>query len=117
MADQTIPVVDLRTRDVASAAITVATVTSSNEGILTPVSDEMALVLLDPGGGCVVTIEHGDGPLGVLGDLEVTLTAGQLKAVQLQTARFKVLDTTSGDVGLIRMTVDNDVSVYALRLH
>lgn len=111
MADQALTPVAL-TVNTASAAIAAGAtgkidMTSSNDGVITPTSDKMVIVLYDAGGaGGTVLIKAGtNAPLASQGDITVTLGASETKAVYVESARCKYQS------GAYKNTIRMDASV------
>lgn len=111
MADQAITPITLAV-DTPSAAITPASLTAANDGLITAGKDNMVIVLIDGGAGSTVAIKAGDGMLHSQGDITVTLGANETKCVRVQSARVKWL--SGADKGKIRLDASGNVSAYAL---
>jgi hypothetical protein len=115
MADQAITPVALGL-NAASAAITPASLTAANDGVITPTSENMAIILTDTGGaGGTVLVKAGADSLKKLqGDISVTLGASETKAIYVESARCKALSGT--DKGKIRLDASANTSAYAVLL-
>jgi hypothetical protein len=129
MADQAIVPMSLAPNTVSDALAAVATgyaqLTSSNDGLITPVSDKMVVEILDDGSQGTVTILAGWGaPLAPQGTLTQIFGASERRAVVLESARFKAQgDFTastgaakSGETGKIRIHTTQNVKVWAYAL-
>jgi acid phosphatase family membrane protein YuiD len=120
MADQALVPVAL-VPNVASAAVAalatgVAALTTGNDGLITPTSDKMVIVLFDAdGGGSTVLIKAGtDAPLSSQGDISVVLAGGQTKAIYVESARVKA--QSGSDKGKIRIDCAANVTAWAYAL-
>jgi hypothetical protein len=102
-----------------------AQLTSSNDGLITPVSDKMLVEILDDGSQATVTILAGWGaPLAAQGTLSQVFGASERRAFYLESARFKAMGAftastgaaKSGETGKIRITTTQNVKVWAYAL-
>jgi hypothetical protein len=115
MADQALTPTALLP-NVGSAAITATALTAANEGVITPTSDKMVIILYDAdGGGSTVVIDAGtDAPLEGQGAISVVLGAGETKAIYVESARVKA--QSGDDKGKIRVDAAANVSMWAYAL-
>lgn len=115
MADQAITPTAL-TPDTVSAAIAPTALTAANDGVITPVTDNMVIVLTDTGaaGGTVLVKAGASALASGQGDITVTLGANETKIVTVSSARVKAM--SGGDIGKIRLdaTANTNASAYTL---
>jgi 3-oxoacyl-(acyl-carrier-protein) synthase len=110
MPDQTINVYNSRALNTGQA-VSLASLTSSNDGVLTPTSGRVVLVV-SSSTTSNVTIKAGAGAVrSGLGDLTVSLN-NNTAVVPLETARFKA--KIGSDKGKIRVKVSAATSAYAI---
>jgi hypothetical protein len=127
MADQALTPTVLAA-DTVSAAIASTSLTSSNDGVITPKTDRTVLIFTDATGGGTVTIKAvtaaqqasypgAGGTLMSQGDITITLGSTEVKAIVIQSARVKALKTTDTTTrGTIRVSVTANTGLRAFCL-